>query len=333
MNPKTIFSLLKDTFKEWNEDKAARLGAALSYYTIFSIGPLLVVIISIVSIVYANARQQITSTISGVVGSGAGQLINQTLDNANKGGANIIATIIGLATLIFGAAGVFGQLKDSLNTIWEVQPKPGAGIKAMLKDRFLSFTMVLGTGFLLLVSLVLSAAIALLGAFLKSVLPGGDLLAQAVNFAIAVGVVALMFALLFKYLPDIKIAWSDVWIGALFTSLLFLVGQFALAFYLQSGAVGKSFGAASSVIIVLVWIYYSAQIFFFGAEFTQVYTNRYGSRVVPDEHAEFVTDEQRAQQGIADNDKTDDDKDSKKQDHKCDSKTRIGGTLASPWFK
>ncbi len=332
MNPKTIFSLLKDTFKEWNEDKAARLGAALSYYTIFSIGPLLVVIISIVSIVYANARQQITSTISGVVGPGAGQLINQIMDNANKGGANIIASIIGLATLLIGAAGVFGQLKDSLNTIWEVQPKPGAGIMAMLKDRFLSFTMVLGTGFLLLVSLVLSAAIALLGAFLKSVLPGGDLVAQAVNFAISVGVVALMFALLFKYLPDIKIAWSDVWIGAAVTALLFLVGQFALAFYLQSGAVGKSFGAASSVIIVLVWIYYSAQIFFFGAEFTQVYTNRYGSRVVPDEHAEFVTDEQRAQQGMA-GDNTKDDKDSSKQDRKRDNKARIGGKLASPWFK
>src|SRR5205823_14400630 len=210
MNPKAIFELFRDAFKDWNEDKAARLGASLAYYTIFSLGPLLVVVIAITSKVFANAQQQITGTIGAVVGSDAEKLINTTIDNANKGGTNIIAAVIGLVTLLLGAAGVFGQLKDALNTIWEVAPKPGAGVLAMLKDRFLSFTMVLGTGFLLLVSLVISAGVAALGAFLKSFLPGGDLFAQVVNFIITLVVIAAMFALLFKYLPDIKIAWKDV---------------------------------------------------------------------------------------------------------------------------
>src|SRR3954470_4541303 len=281
MNPKAVFNLFKQTFKEWSEDKAARLGASLAYYTIFSIGPLMVIVISIASIVFKNAREQITSTVGSVAGSGAVDTLNQTIDNANKGGTNIIAATIGIVTLVFGAAGVFGNLKDSLNTMWEVQPKPGGGIMNMIKQRFLSFTMVLGTGFLLMVSLVISAIIAALGVFLKSILPGADIFAQIANLIVGLGILTLMFGLLFRYLPDAKIAWSDVWIGALFTSILFLIGQAALAFYLQSGAVGKSFGAASSLIVLLVWIYYSAQIFFFGAEFTQVYANTYGSRVKP----------------------------------------------------
>src|SRR5207248_11133532 len=156
MNPKTIFYLFRDAFKDWNEDKAARLGASLAYYTIFSLGPLLVVVIAITSKVFAHAREQITGTIGAVVGSDAETLINTTIDNANKGGTNILAAVIGLVTLLLGAAGVFGQLKDALNTIWEVEPKPGQGVLAALKERFLSFTLVLGNGFMLLASLVVS---------------------------------------------------------------------------------------------------------------------------------------------------------------------------------
>ncbi len=332
MNPKAIFNLFKDAFKDWNEDKASRLGASLSYYTIFSLAPLLVIVISIASFAYSNAQGQITGTIEQVVGGDASKLIIDTMKNANKGGANIIATIIGIVTLLLGAAGVFGQLQDALNTIWEVKPKPGAGIMAMLKERFLSFGMVLGTGFLLLVSLVVSAGIAALGVFLKSILPGGDLLANIVNYALTIVIIALMFALLFKYLPDVKIAWRDVLIGALVTSLLFTLGQLALGLYFKFGGVGKSFGAAASVIIVLVWIYYSAQIFLFGAEFTQVYTNQYGSHVVPADNAEYVTEEARAQQGIGDT-KGSASKDGDKRSRKQQSKSRIGGRLASPWFK
>ncbi len=298
MNPKAIIDVFKETFKEWGEDKAPRLGAALAYYTVFSIGPLLVLVIAIASLVFANAEDQIVNTIGGVVGKESSDVIRQTVQNANKEGANIIVTIIGIVTLLLGASGVFGQLKDALNTIWEVKPKPGLGILNTIKERFFSFTMVLGTGFLLLVSLVITAAVSALNEVLKSILPGADIIGQIISFIVSVLIVALMFTLLFKFLPNVKITWGDVWIGGLVTALLFTIGQFALGFYLSSGAVGESFGAAASFVIILVWIYYSTQILFFGAEFTQVYTNKYGSRVRPDENAEFVTEDARAQEGM-----------------------------------
>jgi len=168
----------------------------------------------------------------------------------------------------------------------------------MLRERFLSFTMVLGTGFLLLVSLVLNAAVSALSNFLSNALPGSDFLWQIVNLIVTIGVITLMFALLYKFLPDVKIAWSDVWIGAAVTAVLFTIGQFVLGLYLGSGSIGSAWGGAGSLVIILVWIYYSAQIFFLGAEFTQVYTNRYGSHVRPKEYAEAVTEEARAQQGM-----------------------------------
>jgi len=321
MGIKGIFGVVRDAFKDWGEDKASRLGASLAYYTIFSLGPLLLIVIAIASLVFENAEDQIVGTISSVVGKEGGDVIEQTIQNANKGGANIIATIIGIVTLLLGASGVFGQLKDALNTIWEVKPKPGLGLMATLKERFLSFTMVLGTGFLLLVSLVLNAAVAALGVFLNRFLPGGEIVGQVVNFVITFAVITLMFALLYKFLPDVKIGWSDVWVGAAITALLFALGQFALGLYLSFGDVGSSFGATGSLVVVLVWIYYSAQIFLLGAELTQVYTNRYGSHVQPAENAEFVTQEQRAQEGITPEGKTDKPKQPVRKPLK-----------ASPWF-
>jgi membrane protein len=293
-----ILDLAKQTFKEWGEDKASRLGASLAYYTIFSIGPLLLITIAIASFVFSNAKDQIVGTISGVVGSAGGEVITQTIDNANKGGANIIATTIGIITLLLGASGVFGQLKDALNTIWEVEPKPGQGILATIKQRFFSFTMVLGTGFLLLVSLVINAAVAAVSTYLNGILPGGQIIGQILSLVLTFLVITVMFALLFKFLPDVKIAWSDVWVGAAITAILFGLGQLALALYLSLSNVGSAFGATGALVVVLVWIYYSAQILLLGAEFTQVYTNKYGSRVRPAENAEFVTEEARAQQGI-----------------------------------
>ncbi|HST03752.1 MAG TPA: YihY/virulence factor BrkB family protein [Chloroflexia bacterium] len=315
-----IFGLIKQTFQEWGEDKASRLGASLAYYTIFSIGPLLLITIAIASFVFANAQDQIVGTISGVVGNAGGEVITQTIDNANKGGANIIATTIGLITLLLGASGVFGQLKDALNTIWEVEPKPGQGILATIKARFFSFTMVLGTGFLLLVSLVVNAAVASLGTYLNNILPGGQLVGQILSVVLTFVIITVMFALLFKFLPDVKIAWSDVWIGAAITSVLFGLGQLALSFYLSLSNVGSAFGATGSLVVVLVWIYYSAQIMLLGAEFTQVYTNKYGSRVRPAENARFVTDDARAQQGMGSEDKK----------AKPDKKPRQ--LRSSPWF-
>lgn len=328
---KKWFDMFKETFKEWNEDKAPRLGASLAYYTIFSLGPLLVVIIAIASKVFSNAEAQIVGTIGGVVGKEGADVIGETIKNANKGNANIIAGIIGIVTLLLGASGVFGQLKDALNTIWEVQPKPGQGIMATIKQRFFSFTMVLGTGFLLLVSLVITAAVSSLSDILKKILPGGDIVGQVVSFIVSVLIIALVFTLLFKFLPDVKITWGDVWIGGLVTSILFSLGQIALGLYLGSGAVGKSFGAAGSLVIILVWIYYSTQILFMGAEFTQVYTNKYGSHVRPEENAEFVTEEARANQGMP---RKEGEPTAKQQGDKSDGKSPRRRTLKpSPWFK
>jgi membrane protein len=327
MNPKAIFGLLRDSFKEWSEDKASRLGAALAYYTIFSIGPLLIVAIAIASLVFANAQDQIVGQISSVVGPQGGEAIKQTIENNNKGGGSIIATIVGIVLLLAGASGVFGQLKDALNTIWEVKPKPGRSILETLRDRFLSFTMVLGTGFLLLVSLVISAGVAALGNWLNSFLPGGVFVGQVVNLVLMLVIVTVMFALLFRYLPDVKIAWKDVWLGAFITALFFSLGQFALGLYLSIGNVGSAFGATGSLVIVLVWIYYSAQIFFFGAEFTQVYTNKYGSHVEPAANAEFVMEEDRAQEGIPSGNKADKEKREARK-----SKEQKRGLKPSPWF-
>jgi membrane protein len=318
-----IFGLVKQTFKEWSEDKASRLGASLAYYTIFSIGPLLLITIAIASFIFKDAEHQIVGTISAVVGSAGGDVITQTIDNANKGGSNIVATIIGIVTLLLGASGVFGQLKDALNTIWEVKPKPGQGIMATIKDRFFSFTMVLGTGFLLLVSLVINSAVAAVGVYLNSVLPGGQIYGQILSIVLTFVVITVMFALLFKFLPDVKIAWSDVWVGAGITAILFGLGQFALSIYLSLSNVGSAFGAAGALVVVLVWIYYSAQILLLGAEFTQVYTNEYGSRVRPAENAEFVTEEARAQQGIA----SGEDRDKPRKQSKKPRQLK-----ASPWF-
>jgi membrane protein len=304
MNPKSIFELVKKSFKEWSEDKASRLGASLAYYTIFSIGPLLLICVAIASRVFSNAEDQVVSQISSVVGPQGGQIIRQMIDNSNKGSGSIIATIVGIVLLVLGAAGVFGQLQDALNTIWEVKPKPGQGILANIKQRFLSFTMVLGTGFLLLVSLVISALVAGFGNWLNSHLPGGQLVGQLINLVPLLVVITLMFALMFKYLPDVEIAWKDVWLGAFITALLFSAGQFVLGLYLSFGNVGSAFGAAGSLVIVLVWIYYSSLIFLFGAELTQVYANTYGSRFEPAPNAEFVTQVDRAEQGIPSGDRT-----------------------------
>jgi len=326
MNPKTIFALVKNSFKEWSEDKASRLGASLAYYTIFSIGPLLLICVVIASRVVSNAEDQVVSQISSVVGPQGGQIIRQMIDNSNKGSGSIIAAVVGIVLLILGAAGVFGQLQDALNTIWEVKPKPGQGILATLKQRFLSFTMVLGTGFLLLVSIVVSALVAGFGVWLNSVLPGGQLVGQLINIVPLLIVLTLMFALMFKYLPDVEIAWKDVWLGAFITALLFSVGQFVLALYLSFGNVGSAFGAAGSLVVVLVWIYYSSLIFLFGAEFTQVYANTYGSHFKLAPNAVSLTPEDKAEQGI-----TPDDQVAKKPEPR--KRAEQGRRFkVSPWF-
>lgn len=299
-NIKEFGELLKDTYTAWNEDKVPRLGAALAYYTIFSLAPLLVVIMGIVGIFYNGGDAALQKQISDMIGKQGAEAVTDILKGANKNqSGGVLATVLGTATLILGAGGLFGQLQDALNTIWGVQPKPGQGFLAMIKNRFLSFSMVLGTGFFLLVSLVASALITSLSTYMENLLPIPGFVLQFLNFIVAFALITAMFALIYKQLPDVKIAWHDVWIGAAMTSFLFGVGKYALGVYLGTSSVASAYGAAGSLAVLLLWIYYAAQILFFGAEFTQVYARKYGSQIVPDENAEAVTAEARAEQGMS----------------------------------
>jgi membrane protein len=213
------------------------------------------------------------------------KVIQDIAANASKPKGGILATTIGVIVALFGASGVFGQLQDALNTIWGVKPKPGQGLWGFVRARFLSFAMVGGVCFLLLVSLTVESLLRGLSGYLKSLLPGGDALALAVFFAFDLAVIIVLFALIFRYLPDAKIAWRDVWVGAALTAVLFVIGKFVLGLYLGSGAAGSAYGVASSLITLLLWVFYAAQLVLFGAEFTQVYANACGSHVQPEAHA------------------------------------------------
>ncbi len=279
---KAIPGLLKDTVGQWNEDKAPQLAAALAYYTLFSLAPLLIIVIAVSGLVFGQqaAQNQIVGQIQGMVGQQGAEMIQTMIQNASRPAEGIVATIIGVVTLIFGAAGAMGQIKAALNTIWNVPPQKGPGgikgILATLKSQLISFTMVLGIGFLLLVSLVLSAVIAGISQGIGKDLPTA--LMEAINFIISFGVITLLFGAIYKVLPDVKIDWRDVWIGAAITSLLFTVGKLLIGLYLGHSGTASSYGAAGSLIVLLLWVYYSAQILFFGAEFTQVYASQYGSQ-------------------------------------------------------
>jgi membrane protein len=297
---KALFKLLAATLHSWREDKAPRLGAALAYYTIFSIPPLLILLIGIASIAFGRdaVEGRVVGTIQGLVGTGGASAIQDMLRSAHASGRGPIATAIGLITLLLGASGVISNLKDALNPIWEVEPKPGRGIVAFLREYIFSISLVLAAGFLLLVSLAVSAALAALGDYLGRVLPGGAALWGAVDVFVSVLVIGFLFAVLFKYLPNARVAWGDVLLGGLFTSVLFTVGEALIGLYLGRTNVGSAFGAAGSLVVVLVWVYYSSMILFFGGEFTKAYATLYGSRIVPDPDARPVAEGEREQQGI-----------------------------------
>jgi membrane protein len=296
---KSLWQVLKETAKDWSEDKAARLAAALAYYTIFSLAPLLIIIIGIAGLVFGRqaVQGQLVGQIQGVVGQQGAQLIQTMIQGASKPSSGIIATVIGAVTLLVGAMGVFGQLQDSLNTIWEVKPRPGRGFLAVVKDRLASFLMVLGIGLLLVVSLVISAAVSAFGQEAGRLL-GSSAVAQVLNFLVPFLVITLLFAMIFKVLPDVEISWREVWVGAAVTALLFSVGRILLGLYLGRAGTTSAYGAAGSLVIVLLWIYYSAQILFFGAEFTQVYARRYDRQIEPSANAVRVSAAERANQGM-----------------------------------
>jgi membrane protein len=283
------FGLLKKTLNEWLQDKAPQLGAALAYYTVFSLAPLIVVLLAIVGVIFrhdpAGAWNKITQQMGYFLDPSAVQVVQNIAQKASQPGKSTIATIIGVALALFGASGVFGQLQDALNTIWGVKAKPGGGIWAFLRSRFLSFSMVGGVCFLLLVSLTLEGLLKGFSHYVQSVLPGGLVVAMSVYLVFDFAVIVLLFAMIFKFLPDARIQWRDVWTGAVMTAIFFGIGKWLLGLYLGSGAAGSAYGAASSLITLLLWVYYSSQILLFGGEFTQVYADRAGREVKPSEYA------------------------------------------------
>ena len=281
MSWRTIWSLLKETVDEWQRDKVDRMAAALAYYTLFSIAPLLVIAVAVAGAVFGQeaARGEVIAQIQGLLGKAGAEVVQTALANTQtpESGNGIVPSIVSALALIFGASGVFIQLQDSLNAVWNVDESRRAGVKAVVRKRIFSFAMVITIGFILMVSLLVSAGLAALSAFTNHLFPALESLWKLANIGISLGVFTLLFALIYKYLPDIKIAWRDVLVGALFTAILFSIGKELLGFYLGNGSFGSAYGAAGSVITVLAWIYYSVQIMLFGAEFTQVYTRRYGS--------------------------------------------------------
>jgi membrane protein len=300
MKARDIFSLLKQSFSEWGEDKAPRLAAALSYFAIFSIAPFLIIVIAIAGFIWGQdaVEGRVFGQIEGAVGAEAAQMIQTMLAGVHDPAQGIIATVIGVGLLIFAASGLFAQLQDSLNVIWEVQPRPDLGIKGVLRTRLLSFLLILGIGVLLLLFLIASAIIAGFSEIIGDLFPGAAIVIFLANLLLTFAVVTLLFAMMYKVLPDAKIQWSDVWLGAAFTALLFAIGKELIGLYMGHVAVGSAFGAAGSLVVLLLWIYYSAMILFFGAEFTQVYANRYGSKIVPAEYAIPMTEKSRIQQGM-----------------------------------
>ena len=271
MQLKELFHLFIDTFTEWSEDRGSRLGAAVAYFTIFSLAPLLVVVIAVAGRVLGEkaVRGDIVGQIAGLVGLNAAELIQTMIVEAGKPKTGLIATVIGVVTLLLGTTGLFAELHDDLNTIWKIAAKP-RGIVATIRDRFIAFLMVLGIAFLLLVSLVVSAAVAAIGHVLGSDLPASVIVLQVINFVSTLGIGTVLFAIIYKVLPDAEIAWRDVWIGAGVTSFLFTIGQLLIGLYVGYSGAASAYGAAGSLVILLLWVFYSAQIFFFGAEFTQV---------------------------------------------------------------
>lgn len=283
------FTLLHQTFQEWLQDKAPQLGAALAYYTVFSLAPLILVLLAIVGVIFRDdpggAWNKLTQQMSYFLDPSAMQVIQDIAQKASQSGKGTLATVIGIALAIFGATGVFGQLQDALNTIWAVKAKPRLGIWGFVRNRFLSFAMVAGVCFLLLVSLTIEALLKGFSQYVQALLPGGIVIALAVYLIFDLVVVVFLFAMIFKFLPDVEIQWRDVWIGAVITAILFVIGKWLLGLYLGSGAASSAYGAASSLITLLLWVYYSSQILLFGAEFTQVYAQQAGRALKPSEYA------------------------------------------------
>ncbi len=280
MNIKKISSLIQATFSAWIDDHASSMGAALAYYTVFSIAPLLLIVISIAGLIFGVevARGEIIAQLQGLMGKTGAMVVQGLLESVSKPTESVTAAIIGVVLLLIGATTVFVELQDDLNRIWRVPKRTeDAGIFGLIRMHLLSFGMILGIGFLLIVSLIFSAALAALGKWWGPLFGGFGLLAHLVDITLSFVLITIAFAMIYKLMPRMKIAWRDVWIGAVVTAFLFTIGKFLIGFYIGRSGIASGFGAAGSLVGVLVWIYYSAQIFLMGAEFTRVYSYTLGS--------------------------------------------------------
>lgn len=280
-------SLVKETFKDFMTDKAMRLSAALAYYSVFSLAPLLIIAISIAGAIYGEdaARGAIEVELTESIGKKAAATVQDMVSSAYKDGSSWIMTLVGIVILLITASGVFAQLKDALNTVWDIETKPGRGIIGFIIDRLLSLSMVLVIGFLLLISLIASTASAAAIKFIGNALPVPHFIIQGGTFIVSIVLVTLLFAMIFKILPDAEIQWGDVWKGAFLTAVLFAIGKMVLGIYLGREGAASPYGAAGALILLLSWVYFSANILLLGAEFTQVYARRRGRRIEPTENA------------------------------------------------
>ncbi len=296
---KSFWTILKGSLSAFSEDRVVRLAAATAYYAVFSIGPLLVLIVGAAGLVFGEAtvQREVSRQVQSFVGEKSASIINSMM-SAQHRGKTLTATIIGGVGLLLGATGIFGQLQDSLNTIWGVTTKPGQSIGAYIRDRFFSMAIVTGIGFLLLVSMALTAFVNAFADYVSNVVALPPWVAVVLNGVISFVVVSLLFALIFKLLPDVKVRWRDVWVGAVGTALLFTAGKYLLGLYLGRATSTSAYGAGSAFIVILLYVYYSSLILYLGAEFTKVFAQHRGARTEPSKYAVLMTDDQRAQQGM-----------------------------------
>ena len=275
-----VWQLVRSAVSAWVDDYAASMGAALAFYTLFSIAPLLLIVISVAGLVFGQeaARGEIFGQLSGMLGDDSAKAVESMLVAVNRPGAGIVATLVGIGALVIGATTVFAELQDAMDRIWRAPTRPQGGLWTLMRARLLSLGMVMGIGFLLMVSLVASAGLSALGKWWGPWFGEQAFLAQILNVVVSFGLVTVMFAMIYKVIPRVKIAWRDVWVGAALTALLFTVGKILIGVYIGRSGVASPFGAAGALVVLLLWVYYSAQIFLLGAEFTWVYSHVHGSR-------------------------------------------------------
>lgn len=282
-----IWHIVKNTFRDFMNDRAFQLGAALSFYALLSLSPLLILLISVAGMVFGpdEVRHEVVGQIETLVGPQGAQVVGTILENANTPQGNVIGIAVGAITLLLGATGVFAQLQSSLNQIWQVEAKPGLGAWGVIRTRLVSLLMVAVIGLLLLASVIVSALFTAVNTYMSDLLPSLAPTWSIINFLVSLIITTLLFAMVFKLLPDVQISWASVWVGAFVTGLLFTIGKSLIGLYLGYSSVGSVYGAAGSVVALIVWIYYSSLIVFLGAEFTQVYARRFGVRIQPSPNA------------------------------------------------